>query len=416
MSNNQFRNRNLPNAAVKVKPRTLSAAFKWWPAVLLGLATIGAYGLVLYAFSVFIEPIKAETGWSDGALSGAFSLGMLVSGMGALLAGRLLDQVGSRPVMLGSLIIGSTLLFTAASAKSLPVFVLCWGVGGGIIGAGFFYNVTMAVTTRLFDSNRTKAFAVLTFIGGLASPIYFPLAGFLVEQWGWRIALRGLVGLLFLCVLPASLLIRGGHAQPGTEKIAGNRGGYASIREAFSVSQVRRMVAAFSLMLGAMAAVQVHHVPAMKAAGLTLAIATTMAGIRGFLSLPGRALLSPLVNFTGVRGAILVMYAATIVGLLALFMAGPFMLIVVFVVITGLTYGTILPLQGLYAAEVFGKERIGTLMGAQTTIISLFAALGPIVLGLTIDLTGGYGVLLIASALITGLAMWLLVAGKETAS
>lgn len=244
MLNNQFRNRNLPNTAVKVKPRTLSAAFKWWPAVLLGLATIGAYGLVLYAFSVFIEPIKAETGWSDGALSGAFSLGMLVSGMGALLAGRLLDQVGSRPVMLGSLIIGSALLLTAASAKSLPVFVLCWGVGGGIIGAGFFYNVTMAVTTRLFDSNRTKAF----------------------------------------------------------------------------------------------------------------------------------------------------------------------------VVITGLTYGTILPLHGLYAAEVFGKERIGTLMGVQTTIIGLFAALEPIVLGLTIDLTGGYGLLLIASALITGLAMWLLIAGKESAS
>jgi hypothetical protein len=34
---------------------------KWWPAALLGLTAIGAYGLALYAFSIFIEPIKAET-------------------------------------------------------------------------------------------------------------------------------------------------------------------------------------------------------------------------------------------------------------------------------------------------------------------------------------------------------------------
>lgn len=413
MSKNKYENIEASKQAVRVQYNPFSTVLRWWPAVLLGMATIGAYGLVLYAFSVFIEPIKAETGWSNGALSGAFSLGLLVSGIGAIFTGRFLDQIGSRPVMLGSLLAGSALLLTAASAGSLLVFVIGWGVGGGIIGAGLFYNVTMALTTRLYDNDRTKAFAILTFIGGLASPIYFPLAGFLVEQWGWRIALRGQVALLFLFVLPAATLIRGGRAKSDTGKDSVSVSGVTIIREAFRVSQIRRMVAAFSLMLGAMVAVQVHHVPAIQAAGLSLATATTVAAIRGFLSLPGRALLSPIVNFTGVRGAILVMYAAMIIGLLALVMAGPFIFIMGFAVITGLTYGTILPLHGLYAAEVFGEKRIGTLMGAQSTVISLFAALGPVVLGLTIDLTDGYGLLLITSALITGLAMWLLGAKKK---
>ena len=271
----------------------LSPLLRWWPVVLLGLATIGAYGLVLYASSVFIEPIKTETGWSNGALSGAFSFGLLVSGIGAVFTGRLIDRIGSRPVMLCSLIVGSVLLLMAASAFSLPVFVISWGTGGGIIGAGLFYNVTMAVTTRLYD-DRTKAFAILTFIGGLASPIFFPIAGFLVEQWGWRMALRGLVALLVLFVLPAASLVRGGQGEMDNKKDSVSA--IASIREAFGLSEVRRMVAAFALMLGAITAVQVHHVPAMQAAGLTLATATTMAGIRGFLSLPGRALLSPIVT------------------------------------------------------------------------------------------------------------------------
>jgi MFS family permease len=412
MLNNKYKNKSVSSDIATVESNLFSWVFKWWPTILLGLVTIGAYGLVLYAFSVFIEPIKAETGWSDGALSGAFSLGLLVSGIGAVFAGHFLDQIGNRPVMLGSLIIGSALLLTAASAGSLFVFIIGWGLGGGIIGAGLFYNVTMAVTTRLYDNDRTKAFAILTFIGGLASPIYFPLAGFLVEQWGWRIALRGQVVLLILCVLPAAILIRGGRAQRKDEKNIASITGYTAIREAFKVPQVRRMVAAFSLMLGAMAAVQVHHIPAMQAVGLSLATATTVAGIRGFLSLPGRALLSPIVNLTGVRGAILMMYAAMMIGLLALLMAGSFFFVLGFAVITGLTYGTILPLHGLYAAEVFGEERIGTLMGAQATVIGLFAAFGPLALGITIDLTGGYSLLLTISVIVTGLAMWLLGARK----
>ena len=121
---------------------------KWWPVILMGIATIGAYGLVLYSFGVFIGPIREETGWSNGALSTAFSLGLLISGVGAMFTGRLLDAVGSRPVMSGSLIVGSVLLYLTASAESLPMFIVGWGVGGGIIGAGLFYNITMAITTR----------------------------------------------------------------------------------------------------------------------------------------------------------------------------------------------------------------------------------------------------------------------------
>ena len=395
-----------------LRHRLIAAVRLWWRVALLGLATIGAYGLVLYSFGVFIVPIKAETGWSDSALAGAFSLSILVSGVGAILTGRLLDRVGSGPVMMSSLSIGASLLLVAASAKTLSVFILAWGVGGGVIGAGFFYNVTMAITTRMFASNRAAAFAVLTLIGGLASPIYFPLAGFMVEELGWRSAMRGMIALLVLLTLPAALLIRGGRSQRQSAADSRRVEGFLSVRQAFRTPEVRRMIAAFSLTLGALSAVQVYHVPAMQAAGLSLAAATTMAGIRGFLSLPGRAMLSPIVSYAGVRGAIVVMYGAMAVGSLALLMAGQFVFVCIFAVVTGLTFGTIAPLHALYAAEVFGERRIGTFLGVQQTVVGSAAALGPFLLGVTVDITGGYGLLLLASALVTCLAMWLLATSK----
>ena len=100
---------------------------RWWPVAVLGLTTIGAYGLVFYAYGVFIVPIKAETGWSAGALSAAFSISLLVSGLGAVVTGRLLDQIGGRTVLLGAALGGAALLLVSASAKLEPVFILAWG-------------------------------------------------------------------------------------------------------------------------------------------------------------------------------------------------------------------------------------------------------------------------------------------------
>ena len=100
----------------------------------MGMTAMGAYRLVLYAFGVFIGPIKEEIGWSYGAISGAFSMGVLVSGVLATVTGCLLDTIGSRPVMFGSLAIGSVCLYLAASTHSQILFIIFWGVGGGVIG------------------------------------------------------------------------------------------------------------------------------------------------------------------------------------------------------------------------------------------------------------------------------------------
>lgn len=380
--------------------------------MLMGTATVGAYGLVLYAFGVFIGPIREETGWSYGALSTSFSLAVLISGVGAIFSGRLLDTFGSRPVMLGSLAMGSVLLYFTASTKSLLMFVVSWGMGGGIIGAGLFYNITMAVTTRLYQSDRAKAFAILTLIGGLASPIYFPLAGVMVEWWGWRTALRVLIIIMIICVVPSIIMIGGGSAEKGNIEKEQRKESLMEILSVFKTRQITMMILAFSFSMCVFIAIQVHHVPAMKATGLTLSFATSLAGLRGFLSLPGRALLAPIVRIFGIKGAIQFMYLAMAVGNLALFFAGNIGFVIGFTIISGLTFGLIAPLHGLYAAEVFSEQHIGILMGVQTTIISIAAASGPTLLGLTVDASGGYGLLLMISIIITVMAMLFMALSK----
>ncbi|HEX8730539.1 MAG TPA: hypothetical protein VF725_00655, partial [Ktedonobacterales bacterium] len=51
----------------------------WALVVTLGITETISYGVVYYAFTVFITPMEAELGWSRTALTGAFSLALLFS-------------------------------------------------------------------------------------------------------------------------------------------------------------------------------------------------------------------------------------------------------------------------------------------------------------------------------------------------
>ena len=363
--------------------------------ILLGSATVGAYGLVLYGFGAFVAPIRDDTGWSNGAISAAFSISTLLGGLLALTTGRLLDRIGGRPVMGSTLAIGSALLLLSSLAERATHFVIAWGLGGAIIAAGLFYNATMAITARVTSEvDRPSAYTWLTVIGGLASPVAFPLAGAFTEAWGWRAALRAMVVFMVITCLPAVAAVR--DDRHSDETTGATSGGFANIGDALRSGHVVRWLVAASAALAGLVAVQVHHVAAIEATGVAIGSASAMAGIRGFLSLPGRAGVSLLASRLGVVNALRLMYAVMAVGTLALAFAGPIGWVWVFVVLTGITFGSVAPLQGLYAADLYGRERIGTLMGMQQVVFGVASAAGPFLLGITIDITGGYTTLLVA--------------------
>src|SRR6202007_2207778 len=73
--------------------------------------------------------------------------------------------------------------------STLWQFYCYWSGGLGIAMALIFYPVTFTVVTSWFVAERAKAFAVLTLVGGLASPIFIPLTGWLIPQIGWQTTL-----------------------------------------------------------------------------------------------------------------------------------------------------------------------------------------------------------------------------------
>lgn len=377
----------------------------WWPAVLLGLATIGSYGVATYAIGVLIAPIARDTGWGIGTVSAAYAAGVLGSGAVAVFAGRALDRVGSRAMFLSTLLGGSGLLLAASWQAHPLAFVATWAAGSAAIGGGWYYQATMPAAARIYREDPAAALSILTLLGALASPIFYPIAGVLAEAFGWREALRALVLLMLLLALPAAAWV---NSPPSTA--AGARLGLAEgVRGALARSAVWRAMLAIALTAAATNAIILLQVPAMEAAGLSIAAASGYGGARGAMQIPARLILRPLVRGIGVPRAVLLAYgtlvaaAGMLLGALTLggvAVGGEHAFAALFAATAGFSVGLLSPLHGLLAVEVYGDRQLGTLSGVQQLGAAVAGASAPWLAGLAVDATGGYEASLAGVALL----------------
>ena len=393
----------------------------WRPAILLGLLTVGAYGLVLYGFGAITGAMQDEEGWSSAAVNAAFMGSYLLGAAGSLVSGRILDAFGPRPVLWTGLIAGSVLLIAASYADQVWLFIILWSLGGAITIAGLFYNVTMPIVARLFPQRQTAAMTVLVTTGGFSSVVFLPLTGLLTEEFGWRWAVRALLVLAAVLGLPGVLTVRRLPPLPPPQTPAqttsshtlgapADQYGYSSIREALRSREVQVMLVMVLSSSFALGALLNHFVPAATAAGLSLTAGASLTGLRGFLSLPGRALIGPMASVLGLRPALGVGYAVMLLGTLALLSAGSVYWIYVSAIIAGLVWGQAMPLQGLISADVFGLRRLGTLMAMQTSMGNVALAIGPFAAGLLLDaVDDNYRPVLIAIAAGNALTLALLI-------
>ena len=398
-------------------PSTVATWLRTWrPIILLGILTCGSYGLVLYGFGIIAGPIQEDEGWSSAAVNAAFMGSYLLGAAASLVSGRVLDAFGPRPVLWTGLLAGTVLLMAASYSQSIWLFIVFWTMGGAITIAGLFYNVTMPIAARLYPKRQTAAMTVLVTTGGFSSVIFMPLTGLFTDEFGWRWAVRILLLLAAAISLPAVLTVRRLPPIPPPDPEAAGTGrpadrhGFTGVRQALRSREVQVMLAMVIASSFGLGALLNHFVPASTAAGLSITAAGALTGLRGFLSIPGRALIGPMASLLGLRPALGVGYAVMLLGTLALLAAGPIFWIYLSAIIAGLVWGQTMPLQGLIASDVFGLRRLGTLMALQTSVGNVALAIGPFAAGLLLDLVNDdYQPVLIAIAAVNALTLALLI-------
>ncbi len=383
------------------RPAWLPRLYYGWVMLLaLGWTQITSWGILYYAFSVFVTPMADDLGWSRAAITGAFSVALLCSGLTALLVGRWVDQHGPRLVMSAGSCLAALLLMAWSRVDQLLLFYLIWA-GIGATTAAVFYEPAFAAVATWFVRYRSRALTILTFLGGLASVIYIPLAAWLVRDYGWRTAIVVLAMLLAVLTIPPHLLLLRrrpsdlGLLPDGEVPVAEAEAERpvevsVSAREAIRSRSFRWLATAFCLAFLVNVAVTVHLIPYLLEAGFSAGFAASAAGLVGLMAMPGRLIFTPLGGRIPRRYITVMIFAVQAVALVALVTIPTRLGVGIFVALFGVGFGAITPARAAFVAELYGPQHYGSISGVLALLVTLARALGPVTAGLLYGVWSGY--------------------------
>jgi MFS family permease len=319
------------------------------------------------------------------------------------------DRFGPRRLMLAGIVMAGLALVGLGGTTTLSAFYFFYLFNAlGYVCGGPLPN--QVLLSRLFDRGRGKAmgFAYLGIgVGGMLVPL---LAHVLIEQFGWRVALRLLGILIVVLAFPAAYFVR----EPPVDG-EGLSGGAPA---ASSIVSVMKRPAFYLLAFGSMASIGAvgGTIQNMK---LYLALDKDMA--QGLIaqvlslvlagSLLGRILMGWLADRWPRKRVMLLVYLI-VAGAIPLLAVAP---TTIALQMAGLLFGVglggdymIIPLM---AADLFGLKVMGRLMGIVLTADGVAEALVPMAVATIRDQTGSYTLgfaLLVALAALGAVAVALL--------
>jgi MFS family permease len=377
----------------------------------LSVSETVSWGILYYAFAVFLLPMQHELGYSAAQLTLAFSLALLVSAVAGLAVGRYLDRHSPRGVMTAGAIGGVLLVLAWSQVHGLAALYAVW-LGVGVVMAAVLYEPAFVVLAKWFadPGERRRAMTALTLVAALASFIFLPLSQALIDAHGWRAALVILAGILALVTVPLHAVV--------LRKAPETRAGLQSTRQSASADEALRSLSFWLLSSGfflatvAGIAVVVQGIPFLLEHGYGTSFAAFAIGVIGISQIPGRVLYS-----AGARLLPESLRTAAVFGLVTL---GALLVVVGVDVVPAVLAGMVLLGMGngmatlaraTVIADRYGSAAYGTIASVAAAATIGARAAGP-VLAAVYAAAVGYGALLVTLSAIAVLAA-LLAYGAE---
>jgi MFS family permease len=358
--------------------------------VVLCVTEITSWGILYYAFTVLSASITRHTGWSQSAVTAAFSAGLVTSALIGIAVGRWLDRHGPRTIMTAGSALATVSLVGVAVAPNFGCFVAAWVAVGVAMGA-VLYPPAFAALTRWFGTRRIGALTVLTLAGGLASTVFAPITAALVTHLGWRATYLVLAAVLAVVTVPAHWF---GLRRPWPP-VHGTRPAEGPTRTARSAPFLALTVA-FALASCATYAVIANLVPLMTELGISTGAAAIALGLGGIGQVAGRLGYGSLVRRISVvpRTALVFTGIAATTALLGV--VSSFAALVVVAILSGVARGIKTLLQATAVTERWGATHYGHLSGILSAPVTLATALGPWIGAVLASILGGYGPMFLA--------------------
>ena len=372
-----------------------------WQFLVIGVLVSLVLGMI-YAWSVFTLPLEQQFGWSRAQTSLTFSISIITLSLGMIFGGRIIEKLGVKIVTASGAVLVALGFFLASTAQSLTMLYASYGVLVGL-GVGTVYIGLISTIARWFPDLRGLTMGILTMGFGMGGLILGGIAGYLISSMGWVAAFRALAFIAAAVCITGGLLVRlpaeGWMPAGMTAKAKSGAPAPAKVIDLDWNEMIKTKEWwqwwAWDLFLCASGLMVIGHiVPLAMEKGVDKAEAIFAMGILSVSNGLGRLLFGTLWDKKGRKFAMAgsaftmgvalfcVVWLTAFIGQYGLYLA---------VILTGLAYGGLVPINNTFLLESYGPKHSGVNMGLGSTPLIIAVLAGPY-LGSFIKMHSGYDI------------------------
>lgn len=374
--------------------------YGWWIVIAAFLNLFFTTGIVYYGFPVFYLSLTHSLGFSrQQATSGIFLGSILVAPLFGLLAGALIDRVGSRAIILWGIgFAGLALFFMGMMSSVRQYYLLCLIEVVGYVLSGPIPNQVLIVSWFRALRGRAMGYAYLGLgLGGAVSPL---LIHWLIENFGWRRAFEVIGMAILLILFPVGIWITRSSPRemgllPDGATIKNTRS-FSVEAKPVPVGRAVRTLDFWLLLIGssltlcAIGTVIAHFILDLTDAGHTAGWASRALSVLLVSSLVGRVTVGHLADRFTHKNVMALFYLVLALAIPLLLIRDSDTAIFLFAVVFGFAMGADYMLIPLVTADCFGLAALGKLLALIIMADTLVQTAGPVMAGHIFDVHHSY--------------------------
>lgn len=379
-------------------------------------------GNVTYAFGVFLPSMSETFGWGRSALSGPYTLFLMIGGLLGPLVGFTIARFGARKNIVAGNIIAVLGLLGMSQVREIWHVYLFFGIMGGLALAFSEFLSTTTVINHWFIHKRSLALGFLFASGGAGGFFMPPFISFLMTGMGWRWTWICLAGIHLICgVILAGWLIRNMPEEEGQVPDGTDAAGEAdsarqraqsrvystavdwSLGDALRSRALWILLTLFSLLLFVHNMLVTHQVAYLQDLRYSPIVSASALGLMLGMSILGRMLSGVLgMRFDG-RYLAAAFLGCMGLGVVSLMSAREIFFVYLYSTLTGIGFGGMIVLLPNVMGAYFGRTHFSRIVGWTTPVVTIASAVSPTLAGFLFDATGSYHLpFTIAAALLFG--------------
>ena len=355
------------------------------------------------ASGLFIGPWTEEFGWSRTLLSSGMSITSITTFLFSPLFGVLIDRMGTRRMALpGLLLLAGTIAGLSLLNGVVWVWFAIWTVYA-VAALATKSTVWTAGVASAFDAGRGLALGLTLSGSALAQAITPTLANWLINEFGWRMALVWLgLGWGGIAIVLCVFFLFDGYDASRKARAADPAGAAAgkslmadapglTIKEAWRSPALWRIAISTFVIMVVTIALLFHQIPILIEIGVDRTSAAFYASMAGLAGVLGKLVTGWLLDRYAARwvgGLTLGATTMTFVLLLLPDRSVPIIFAAMF--INGYATGTKLQIAGYLTSAYGGMKNFGAIFGTMASLIALGSGLGPLLGGVIYDAYGSY--------------------------